>query len=116
MFGWSAILNRRGSMKYLVEAHASIARGNEIDEKGGPGPLFAHIAQRFKPEAFYGNPTRRQAFLIVDLATESDVAEPMYVLTWGTGTEPTFTPIMRPEAFGSAIENAMKAPAIGRPW
>ena len=51
-------------MKYLVEFHASIERGNAIDEKGGPAALFAHVGQRFKPEAFYGNPTRRQAFLI----------------------------------------------------
>jgi len=103
-------------MKYLVEFHASMERGNAIDAKGGPASIFAHIAARFKPEAFYGNPTRRQAFLIVDLPTESDVAELMYILTWGAGTEPTFTPIMRPEAFGVAIENAMKAPALGRPW
>jgi hypothetical protein len=103
-------------MKYLVELRASIERGNAIDEKGGPGPLFAHITQRFKPEAFYGNPTRRQAFLIVDLATEADIAELMFILTWAGGNEPTFTPLMRPEAFGHAIENAMKAPAIGRPW
>jgi hypothetical protein len=103
-------------MKYLVEFHASIERGNAVDEKGGPGPLFAHIAQRFKPEAFYGNPTRRQAFLIVDLATESDVAELMFVLSWAAGTEPSFTPITRLEVFGPAIESAKKAPAIGRPW
>lgn len=103
-------------MKYLVEFHASIERGNAIDAKGGPGPLFAHVVQRFKPEAFYGNPTRRQGILIVDLATESDVAELMFVLTWAGGTEPSFTPLVRPEAFGAAIENAKKAPAIGRPW
>jgi hypothetical protein len=103
-------------MKYLVQFHASIERGNAIDEKGGPGPLFAHVVQRFKPEAFYGNATRREGILIVDLPTESDVAELMFVLTWAGGTEPRFTPLMRPEAFGTAIEKAMKAPAIGRPW
>ena len=103
-------------MKYLVEFHASMERGNAIDQKGGPGPLFAHIVERFKPEAFYGNPTRRQAYLIVDLPTESDVTELMFILTWGGGTEPTFTPLTRPETFAAAIERAMKAPAIGRPW
>ena len=104
-------------MKYLVELHASMERGNAIDAQGGPAPLFAHIAERFKPEAFYGNPTRRQVFLIVDLATEADIAELMFILTWATGNEPTFTPIMSPEAYvAQAIENAMKAPSIGRPW
>jgi hypothetical protein len=105
------------AMKYMVEAHASMERGNAIDSQGGPAPLFAHIAERFKPEAFYGNPTRRQVFWIVDLPTEADVAELMFILTWATGTEPTFTPVMSPEAYvAQAIENAMKAPSIGRPW
>lgn len=99
-------------MKYLIEVHASIERGNAIDEKGGPGPLFAYIAERFKPTAFYGNPTRRQVFLVVDLASEADVAELMFILTWSTGTEPTFTPIMAPEVFAQAIERAKKAPAV----
>lgn len=99
-------------MKYLIEVHASIERGNAIDEKGGPGPLFAYIAERFKPEAFYGNPTRRQVFLIVDLATDADAAELMFIFTWSTGMEPTFTPIMPPEEYSQAIENAKKAPSI----
>ena len=82
---------------------------------GVPGfPHFAHNArvawcithagadyqdlfvERFKPEALYGNPARRQVFLVVDLATEAAVAELMYILTWATGTEPTFTPISAP--------------------
>jgi hypothetical protein len=84
-------------MKYLVELQASMERGNAVDAQGGPAPLFAHIAEQFKPEAFYGNPTRRQVFLIVDLATEAAIAELMIILTWATGNEPTFTPIMSPE-------------------
>ncbi len=103
-------------MKYLVEAHASMERGNAIDANGGPAPLFAHIVERFQPEALYGNPTRRQVFLIVDLETATDVAELMYLFTWSTGNEPVFTPIMAPQGFGPAIENAMKGPAMGRPW
>lgn len=103
-------------MKYLVEASASMERGNALDAAGGPGPLFAHIAERFKPEALYGNPTRRQVFLIVDLESEADIAELMFLFTWSAGKEPTFTPIMPAEAFGSAIEKAMEGPAMGRPW
>jgi hypothetical protein len=103
-------------MKYLVEARASMERGNAVDQKGGPGPVFDHIVKRFKPEAFYGNPSRRQIFLIVDLATEAEVAELMYVLTWFVGTEPTFTQLTALKTFAEGIENAMKAPSIGRPW
>ncbi len=103
-------------MKYLVEANASMERGNALDAAGGPGQLLAHIAERFKPEAIYGNPTRRQVFLIVDLDTEADIAELMFLFTWSAGIEPTFTPIMPAEAFGPAIEKAMEGPTMGRPW
>jgi hypothetical protein len=99
-------------MRYLVETTASIERGNELVEKGGPGPIFKYIAERFNPEAMYGNPTRRQAFLIVDLPTEADIAELMFILTRAGGTEPTFTPIMPMEGIGAAIENAKKAPNL----
>ena len=78
-------------MKYLVVTHPSIERGNAFDSQGGPAPFIAHIMERFKPEVFYGTPTRRQLVLIVDLATEADVAELMYLFTWANGTEPSFT-------------------------
>lgn len=93
-------------MLYLVEAHASIERGNTIDAGEGPGPMFAKIVERFHPEAFYENPSRRQTFMVVDLDTPAKVAELMYILTWFTGTEPMFTPVMRPETFAEAIANA----------
>ena len=40
-------------MRYLVALQASMERGNTIDAAGGPGPIFAHIAERFKPESIY---------------------------------------------------------------
>ena len=54
-------------MLYMVEAHASMERGNEIDGKGGPGPVFQYIVERFKPQSLHGNPTRRQIFMVVEL-------------------------------------------------
>ena len=95
-------------MLYLVESHASMERGNKIDAGEGPGPTFAKVVERFRPEAFYGNPSRRQVFMVVDLDTPAKIAELMYVLTWFTGTEPTLTPVMRPEVYGEAIENAKR--------
>ena len=95
-------------MLYLVETHASMERGNAIDAGEGPGPVFSKIAERFHPEALYGNPTRRQIFMVVNLDTPADMAELMFVLTWFTGTEPSFTPVWGPEAFGEAIANAKK--------
>jgi hypothetical protein len=95
-------------MLYLVEANASIERGNTIDAGEGPGPTFAKVVERFHPEAFYGNPARRQVFMVVDLDTPAKMAELMYVFTWFTGTEPTFTPVMRPEVYAEAIQNAKR--------
>ena len=95
-------------MLYLVEVRAAMERANTIDAGEGPGPVFAKVAERFRPEAFYGNPTRREVFMVVNLETPAQIAELMYVLTWLTGGEPTFTPIMRPEIFGEAIANAKR--------
>ena len=62
-------------MRYLVEAHASMERGNTVDAGDGPGPIFAKIVERFRPEAFYGNPARRQIFMIVELDTPAKTTE-----------------------------------------
>jgi hypothetical protein len=101
-------------MQYLVEIRAGMERANAIDAGDGPGSVFAKIVERFRPEAFYGNPTARQTFMVVDLETPAQIAELMYVLTWFTGGEPTFTPIMRPEIYGEAIANAKKIVAPPR--
>ena len=50
--------------------------------------------------------------MIVELETPTETAELMYILTWLSGTEPTFTPIMPPDAYAEAIEIAKKAPTI----
>ena len=93
-------------MLYLVEAHPSIERGNIVDLGEGPGPVVAKIVEWFHPEAVYGNPARCQVFMVANLDTPAQIAELMYVLAWFVGTEPTFTPIMRPEIYGEAIANA----------
>ena len=99
-------------MKYLIEINPSVERANSLDKEGGPGELFGYIAQRFKPEAMYGNPTQRQVFLVVDLPTEADTAELMYLLTWGSGADPRFTPIMDPAIYMEGIERARKGPPV----
>ena len=93
-------------MLYLVEAHASMEQGNTIDAGEGPGPTFAKIVERFHPEAFYGNPSQRQVFLVVNLDTPAQMAELMFILTWFTSAEPTFTPVMHPETYTEAIASA----------
>ena len=95
-------------MLYLVEAHPSIEKGNAVDSGEGPGPVVAKIVERFRPQAIYGNPSRRQVFMVVDLDTPAKMAELMYVLAWWLKTEPVFTPIMAPETYAEAIANAPK--------
>jgi hypothetical protein len=93
---------------YLVESHPSMLRGNTIDSAEGPGPEFAKIFERFKPEVVYGNPSRRQTFMVVSLETPAQMTELMYALTWLVGTEPTFTPVMKFETYGEGITNAKR--------
>ena len=95
-------------MLYLVESHPTTEVGDQIDAGEGPGPTIAKIIERFRPQAIYGNPTRRQTFMIVELNTPAEIGELMYVLSWWLKTEPTFTPIMAPETYAEAIANAKK--------
>jgi hypothetical protein len=95
-------------MLFLVQVRASMDRANTIDAGEGPGATFAKIAQRFRPQQFWGTPTRREATMVVDLETPKDVAELMYVLTWFSGTEPTFTPLIKPEIYDEASAAAKR--------
>jgi hypothetical protein len=52
-------------MLSFVAAYASMERGNTIDAGEGPGPMFTHLLERLHPEAFSGNPSRCQVFLVV---------------------------------------------------
>ncbi len=100
-------------MLYMVEMDVTIERGNEVDAGEGPGPFFAYIAEHFRVQAMYGDPTRRHAYIIAELESAAKIAELMYALTWWLGTEPKFTPIMPMEVYAEGIENAKKAPDVG---
>ena len=39
-------------MLYLVEGHPTIDVGDRVDAGEGPGPTFAKIIERFRPQAF----------------------------------------------------------------
>ena len=70
--------------------------------------IVRKIVERFHPQAIYGNPARRQIFMVVNLDTPAQMAELMYVLTWFTSNDPTFTPVMGPEIYADAIANAKR--------
>ena len=93
-------------MLYLVEGWASIERGNAIDSGEGPEPFFGRLVERFRPQQLYGDPTKRHVFMVVELATPASLAELMYAVTWWSGAEPKFTPVMPLEVYGEAMEHA----------
>lgn len=103
-------------MRYLFEMTATLERGNEIDAKGGPGPIFGYIMERFKPEAFYVSALRRQLWLVVDLATMAQVHELMQIAGQAVGAGPKITPVMlgseAAQVIQEASENAKKAPRL----
>src|SRR5215467_1723220 len=96
------------SMLYMVEAWPTVENANRIDKEGGPGPVFAKIVERFHPQSMWGNPTRRQIFMVVELNSEVEIAELMYVLAWFTSNEPKITPIMSPNIYDEAVSKAKK--------
>jgi hypothetical protein len=100
--------SREAEVLYLVESRPTIEQGNKVDAGEGPGPIVAKIVERFRPQAVYGNPSRRQIMMVVNLNTAAEMAELMYALTWFTCSEPTFTPVMGPEIYAEAIANAKR--------
>ena len=41
-------------MRFMVEVDAGMEKANAVDGAGGPGPMLAKLAERFKPEAVRG--------------------------------------------------------------
>ncbi len=96
---------REETMRFMVEIDAGMEKANAIDASGGPGAMLAKLGERFKPEAVYGKASLRGAYIVVDLKSPADISELMYALTWGTGGEPKFTPILT-ENFDEIIGHA----------
>jgi hypothetical protein len=108
---------RRNIMKYLVSVNISALEGNKIEESGGPGNLFNHLVERYRPEAFYITPTHREAIMVADFSKESQVTELMLAVSSRFNTYPTFTPVIAlkdaPEVIKQAMEGAKTFPKIG---
>jgi hypothetical protein len=51
--------------------------------------------------------------MVVDLKSPADISELMYALTWGTGGEPKFTPILT-ESFDEIIGRAKSLVSLHR--
>ncbi len=102
-------------MHFLVTITPTYEAANALDAgPGGPGPLFAWIADRYKPLAFWVAAGRRSASWIIDVADAGQLHELVHVAARKAAVAPELTPIiMGDEAAGAipaAIEVAATAP------
>jgi hypothetical protein len=69
----------------------------------GPGPV---LAGRFKPEAMYMCPSRREIIMVVDL-DPAGMAELMIAGSHLAGQYPEFIPFVEAKDFGGVVGKAM---------
>jgi len=102
-------------MRQLVHIRPTFERANQIDEKGGPGPLFRYLAERFKPEAIYVSAVHREGWFVVDLDTPAKQREFTQIAINACGAEPNYLgPVMTGQEAAAiipeAVQQARKAP------
>lgn len=100
-------------MRFLVTCEASKEGGDRLDtQPGGPGPLFAQVAERFRPEAFFVRADRRAVYWIMDLPDAAAIAELMHLALHKAGAYPVLVPVLTGDeartALPAAIEKARR--------
>jgi hypothetical protein len=96
-------------MKHMVRIQITPKAGHDIEARpGGPGPVVGRILERFKPEAVYMSPARREMFLVCNLEL-ADMAELMIAGSELAGQYPEFTPVIEGKDFGGIVGKAMPA-------
>jgi len=103
-------------VRFLVSVAAEWQAANHLDRQpSGPGPLFAYIGERFRPDAFYVEATRRTAWWVIDFADAAALTEFTHVMIARAGTYPTCVPILTGEeaaqVIPDAVAQAREAPA-----
>lgn len=98
-------------MRFLAHVQPDWSAAEKLDTSpGGPGPLFGQIAERFKPEVFYVEASRRAVYWVIDFADAAAVTEFMHVVVARAGTYPELRPLLTaaeaPAAIGKAIQLA----------
>ena len=96
-------------MKHLVQLRITPQAGHDLEVRpGGPGPVVARLIERFKPEAVYMSPAKRELFLVCDL-DPADMAELMLAGALVSGQHPEFTPVVDGDEFGALVGKALPA-------
>jgi hypothetical protein len=94
-------------MKHMVRIPVTVAAGHEIEKRpGGPGPVMSRLAERFRPDAMYMCPARREVFMVCNLET-ADMAELMIAGSNIGGQYPEFLPVIEAKEFGGVVGKAM---------
>jgi hypothetical protein len=95
-------------MRFLVSIEAAWDAANRLDtQTGGPGAIFAHIAQQFQPEAFYVEAGRRKAWWVIDFSDAAELTDFTHVSIWNAGAHPTFVPVLIGEEAARVIPEAV---------
>jgi hypothetical protein len=96
-------------MRFLVSVEASKEAGDRLDSQpGGPGPLFAQVAERFRPESFFVRADRRAVYWVMDLADASAVTELMHLCLHRMGATPELVPVLTGEEAKASIPLAIE--------
>jgi hypothetical protein len=96
-------------MKHLVRIAVTPQAGMEIESRpGGPGPVMGRLTERFKPEAMYMCPARREVLMVCELSS-ADMAEMMIAGVQLAGQYPEFIPVIDAKEFGAIVGKAIPA-------
>jgi hypothetical protein len=94
-------------MKHLVRMPVTVQAGNDLEARpGGPGPIMGRLVERFKPEAMYMCPARREIFMVCNLEP-ADMAELMITGSHLAGQYPEFIPVVEAKEFGGLVGKAI---------
>ena len=94
-------------MKHMVRMQITVQAGHDIEARpGGPGPVMGRLVDRFKPEAMYMCPSRREVIMVCDLDSAS-MAELMIAGSHLAGQYPEFIPVLDGKEFGAIVGKAI---------
>lgn len=98
-------------MRFIVQLEPDWNAAEKLDTSpGGPGPLFAQIAERFAPESFYVEASRRAVWWVIDFASTAAIVELTHLLIARAGAYPVLRPVLTaaeaPAAIGEALRRA----------
>lgn len=95
-------------MRHLVSVEVGGQAADALDASGGPGPLFARIGERWKPEVFYVAAGKRAAYWVIDFESNASVAELLHLLLAKTGATPTLVPVLTPAEAAVVVPDAFR--------